>query len=140
VLLTYLSSYPKNLDLQTGVLDAIDEDCQSRVFVNSVHLDSETIVEFFHALTTVSLEELAATPSARVFALSKIVEVCHHNMNRPRIVWTIIWKGLQSARLDQRPWLGLSEYFVDIGCHENLQVAMFAMDALRQVCLLCSGH
>jgi hypothetical protein len=117
-------------------MDAIDEAMQSRIFVSSISLDPEAIVEFFQALTTVSCEELAGKPSARVFALSKIVDVCHHNIDRPRIVWTAIWKGIQAPVGDQKPWRGLSEYFVDIGCHANLQVAMFAMDALRQVGLL----
>ena len=50
---------------------------------------------------------------------------------------------LQAREGEEQPWRGLSEYFVDIGCHSNLQVAMYAMDALRQVrtavrCFLCS--
>jgi hypothetical protein len=115
-------------------MDAIDDDLLTRTFVMSAALDSEAIVEFFHALTSVSLEELAGKPSARVFSLSKIVEVCHHNMMRPRIVWTTLWKGSHDVQRPGDGWRGLSEYFVDIGCHENLQVAMYAMDALRQVC------
>jgi hypothetical protein len=121
--------------LCAGVIDAVEEDLLSRVFVMSDSLDSEAIVEFFHAMTAVSLEELSGRPTPRVYALSKIVEACHHNMMRPRIVWTTLWKGTQ---VDMQPpgksWQGLSAYFVDIGCHENLQVAMYAMDALRQVC------
>ena len=120
----------------TGVMDAVEEDLLSRVFEVSDSLDSEAIIEFFHALTTVSLEELSGKPNPRVFLLSKIVDACHHNMMRPRIVWTTLWKGSQDAG-DPQPqtavWQGLSAYFVEIGCHGNLQVAMYAMDALRQV-------
>lgn len=115
-----------------GVLDAIDDDVQSRIFVASVNLQPEAIVEFLHALTTVSSEELSGRPTARVFMLSKIVDVCHHNINRPRIVWTGIWKGAHATGEEEQAWRGLSEYFVDIGCHATLQVAMYAMDALRQ--------
>ena len=103
-------------------MDAIDDDAHTRVFVSSVNLNPEAIVEFFHALTSVSLEELAGTPTARVFALSKIVDVCHHNINRPRIVWTSIWKGLQAAGGDDRAWQGLSEAswtLAAMACHEN---------------------
>lgn len=116
-----------------GVLEAVDDDILARVVVKSASLGSEAIIEFMHALTTVSLEELSGKPTPRVFALSKIVEACHHNMMRPRIVWTILWKGSNEALQHNDGWHGLSEYFVDIGCHENLQVAMYAMDALRQV-------
>ena len=122
--------------MHAGVMDAVEEELLSRVFEVSDSLDSVAIIEFFHALTTVSLEELSCKPTPRVFALSKIVEACHHNMMRPRIVWTTLWKGSQDAA-DPQPqpgvWQGLSAYFVDIGCHGNLQVAMYAMDALRQV-------
>lgn len=115
----------------------MEEDLLSRVFEMSDSLDSEAIIEFFHALTAVSMEELSGKPTPRVFALSKIVEACHHNMMRPRIVWTTLWKGTQDLVVDPQPqygvWQGLSAYFVDIGCHGNLQVAMYAMDALRQV-------
>ena len=80
-------------------MDAIDEDLSSRIFVSSTALTAPAIVELFGALTAVSHEELAGQPAPRVFALSKIVETCHHNMARPRIVWTGIWKGLQVGRL-----------------------------------------
>lgn len=116
-----------------GVMDAIDEDMLTRIFVTSSRLDSEAFIEFFQALTNVSCEELRGKPTARVFALTKVVEVCHHNMMRPRIVWTSIWKGTHSGRDGEAEWHGLSEYFVDTGCHDNLQVAMYAMDALRQI-------
>lgn len=125
--------YADELAWIAGVLEAVDEDILNRVVIMSASLGSEAIIEFMHALSTVSLEELGGKPTPRVFALSKIVEACHHNMMRPRIVWTILWKGRSEAAQHPDGWRGLSEYFVDIGCHENLQVAMYAMDALRQV-------
>lgn len=41
-------------------------------------------------------------------------------MNRIRLVWSSIWNVL-------------SDYFVTIGCSENLSIAIFAMDSLRQL-------
>lgn len=41
-------------------------------------------------------------------------------MNRIRLVWTSIWNVL-------------SNFFVTIGCSENLSIAIFAMDSLRQL-------
>lgn len=45
-----------------------------------------------------------------MFALTKIVEIAHFNMNRIRLVWTRIWNVL-------------ADYFVAVGCHPNLQVS-----------------
>ena len=41
-------------------------------------------------------------------------------MNRIRLVWSSIWHVL-------------SNFFVTIGCSENLSIAIFAMDSLRQL-------
>lgn len=41
-------------------------------------------------------------------------------MDRIRLVWTSIWNVL-------------SDFFVTIGCSENLSIAIFAMDSLRQL-------
>lgn len=46
----------------------------------------------------------------------------HYNMNRIRLVWSNIWHAL-------------SEFFVTIGCSENLSIAIFAMDSLRQLAM-----
>jgi hypothetical protein len=56
-----------------------------QVFVNSVKLPSDSIVEFFDALCGVSAEELKQTP-ARVFSLQKLVEISYYNMARIRLV------------------------------------------------------
>ena len=32
-----------------------------------------------------------------------------------------------------RIWAVLSDFFVEVGCHRNLQVAMYAVDSLRQL-------
>jgi guanine nucleotide-exchange factor len=56
-----------------------------QVFVNSVKLPSDSVVEFFTALCGVSAEELKQTP-ARVFSLQKLVEISYYNMARIRLV------------------------------------------------------
>jgi brefeldin A-inhibited guanine nucleotide-exchange protein len=43
-------------------------------------------------------------------------------MDRIRLVWSSIW-------------LVLSDFFVTIGCSENLSIAIFAMDSLRQLAM-----
>ena len=42
------------------------------------------------------------------------------NMDRIRLVWS-------------RMWSVLSDFFVEAGCHPNLQVAMYVVDSLRQL-------
>lgn len=56
-----------------------------KVFVNSVKLPGDSVVEFFTALCGVSAEELKQTP-ARVFSLQKLVEISYYNMARIRMV------------------------------------------------------
>lgn len=56
-----------------------------QVFVNSVKLPSESVVEFFTALCGVSAEELKQSP-ARVFSLQKLVEISYYNIARIRMV------------------------------------------------------
>ena len=46
----------------------------------------------------------------------------HYNMNRIRLVWSRIWNVL-------------SDFFVSVGLSENLSVAIFVMDSLRQLAM-----
>lgn len=47
----------------------------------------------------------------------------NHNTNADcRLVWNRIWAVL-------------SDFFIQVGCHKNLQVAMFAVDSLRQLAM-----
>ncbi|KAG1347145.1 brefeldin A-inhibited guanine nucleotide-exchange protein 5 [Cocos nucifera] len=90
-----------------------------QVFVNSVKLPSDSIVEFFTALCGVSAEELKQTP-ARVFSLQKLVEISYYNMARIRLVWARIWSIL-------------AQHFIAAGSHHEEKVAMYAIDSLRQL-------
>ena len=62
-----------------------------QVFVNSVKLPSELVVEFFTALCNVSAQELRQNP-ARVFSLQKLVEISYYNMARIRMVISYSFK------------------------------------------------
>ncbi|KAL1806265.1 hypothetical protein ACET3Z_029333 [Daucus carota] len=90
-----------------------------QVFVNSVKLPSESVVEFFTALCNVSAQELRQTP-ARVFSLQKLVEISYYNMARIRMVWARIWSVLSS-------------HFIAAGSHRDEKIAMYAIDSLRQL-------
>lgn len=101
-----------------NMLEQVGE--MNRIFIRSQKLNSEAIVDFVKALCKVSMEELKSASDPRVFSLTKIVEIAHYNMNRIRLVWSSIWHIL-------------SVFFVAIGCSENLSIAIFAMDSLRQL-------
>ncbi|PHT86511.1 Brefeldin A-inhibited guanine nucleotide-exchange protein 5 [Capsicum annuum] len=90
-----------------------------QVFVNSVKLTSESVVEFFSGLCKVSAEELRQYP-ARVFSLQKLVEISYYNMARIRMVWARIWSVLAT-------------HFIFAGSHPEEKVAMYAIDSLRQL-------
>ncbi|KAK6941180.1 Mon2/Sec7/BIG1-like, dimerization and cyclophilin-binding domain [Dillenia turbinata] len=90
-----------------------------QIFVNSVKLPSDAVVEFFTALCGVSAEELKQTP-ARVFSLQKLVEISYYNMARIRLVWARIWSVL-------------ANHFIAAGSHPEEKIAMYAIDSLRQL-------
>nr|PNR34997.1 hypothetical protein PHYPA_022896 [Physcomitrium patens] len=95
-----------------------------QVFVNSVRLPSDVIVEFFAALCGVSAEELRQSPP-RVFSLTKLVEISSYNMTRIRMVWARIWSVL-------------SVHFVAAGSHSEEKIAMYSIDSLRQLAMFKS--
>ncbi|PSS24171.1 Brefeldin A-inhibited guanine nucleotide-exchange protein like [Actinidia chinensis var. chinensis] len=112
------SEQMNNLVSNLNMLEQVGE--MNRIFTRSQKLNSEAIVDFVKALCKVSMDELRSTSDPRVFSLTKIVEIAHYNMNRIRLVWSSIWHVL-------------SDFFVTIGCSENLSIAIFAMDSLRQL-------
>ncbi|KAG7028659.1 Brefeldin A-inhibited guanine nucleotide-exchange protein 2 [Cucurbita argyrosperma subsp. argyrosperma] len=114
------SEQMNNLVSNLNMLEQVGSSEMNRIFTRSQKLNSEAIVDFVKALCKVSVEELRSTSDPRVFSLTKIVEIAHYNMNRIRLVWSSIWHVL-------------SDFFVTIGCSENLSIAIFAMDSLRQL-------
>ncbi|XP_027089655.1 brefeldin A-inhibited guanine nucleotide-exchange protein 1-like isoform X1 [Coffea arabica] len=111
-----INNFIANLNL----LDQIGNFELNHIFAHSQRLNSEAIVAFVRALCKVSMSELQSPTDPRVFSLTKIVEVAHYNMNRIRLVWSRIWTVL-------------SDFFVSVGLSENLSVAIFVMDSLRQL-------
>ena len=94
-----------------------------RIFTSSVHVDGDAVLTFFRALAAVSQEELdPGIPGAppRVYLLHRFVECAGANTNRIRLVW-------------QRLWTVISQHLVSAACHTEPYVAMFAVDALRQL-------
>ncbi|CAA6663381.1 unnamed protein product [Spirodela intermedia] len=98
-----------NLVSNLNMLEQVGQSEMNRIFTRSQKLNSEAVVDFVKALCKVSMEELRSTSDPRVFSLTKIVEIAHYNMNRIRLVWS-------------RMWQVLSEFFVTIGCSENLSI------------------
>ncbi|XP_010520510.1 PREDICTED: brefeldin A-inhibited guanine nucleotide-exchange protein 5-like [Tarenaya hassleriana] len=90
-----------------------------QVFVNSIKLPSDSVVEFFTALCGVSAEELKQSP-ARVYSLQKLVEISYYNTARIRMVWARIWSVL-------------AKHFISAGNHHDEKIAMYAIDSLRQL-------
>ncbi|KAE8672130.1 Brefeldin A-inhibited guanine nucleotide-exchange protein 2 [Hibiscus syriacus] len=117
---TVTSEQMSNLVSNLNMLEQVGSAEMNRIFTCSQNLNSEAIIDFVRALCKVSMEELRSTSDPRVFSLTKIVEIAHYNMNRIRLVWSNIW-------------LVLSDFFVTIGSSENLSIAIFAMDSLRQL-------
>ncbi|GKU88361.1 hypothetical protein SLEP1_g2637 [Rubroshorea leprosula] len=114
------SEQMNNLVSNLNMLEQVGSSEMNRIFTRSQKLNSEAIIDFVKALCKVSMEELRSTSDPRVFSLTKIIEIAHYNMNRIRLVWSSIWHVL-------------SDFFVTIGCSENLSIAIFAMDSLRQL-------
>ncbi|XVF44671.1 hypothetical protein PTKIN_Ptkin02bG0142900 [Pterospermum kingtungense] len=105
-----------------NLLDQIGNFELNHVFGHSQRLNSDAIVAFVKALCKVSISELQSPTDPRVFCLTKLVEIAHYNMNRIRLVWS-------------RMWNVLSDFFVSVGLSENLSVAIFVMDSLRQLAM-----
>ncbi|KAJ6836811.1 brefeldin A-inhibited guanine nucleotide-exchange protein 2-like [Iris pallida] len=116
------SEQMSNLISNLHMLEQVGISEMNRIFMQSQKLNSEAIIDFVKALCKVSTEELRSTLDPRVFSLTKIVEIAHYNMNRIRLVWSSIWHVL-------------ADFFVTIGCSENLSIAIFAMDSLRQLAM-----
>ncbi|KQJ93806.1 brefeldin A-inhibited guanine nucleotide-exchange protein 1 isoform X1 [Brachypodium distachyon] len=111
-----------NFISNVNLLDQIGIFELNHIFAHSQRLNSNAIVAFVEALCKVSITELQSPTDPRIFCLTKIVEIAHYNMNRIRLVWSRIWKVL-------------SDFFVSVGLSENLSVAIFVMDSLRQLAM-----
>lgn len=122
-----------NAELVIKVIDAIVVD---HLFLHSVHLSGESVKHFVRSLCEVSMLELTTTSSMnslrgkdssidssapRIFSLQKLVEVADCNMfSRSRMDWSSMWSLL-------------AKHFSTVGLHDNLNVAMYAIDSLKQL-------
>ena len=93
-----------------------------RIFTTSTKLGGDAIVDFVHCLCAVSMEELNASTGPRMFSLQKIVEISYYNMGRIRLEWSRIWAVL-------------GDHFNSVGCHPDEDIALFAIDSLKQLAL-----
>ncbi|XP_073968830.1 ADP ribosylation factor guanine nucleotide exchange factor Sec71 isoform X2 [Rhodnius prolixus] len=91
-----------------------------RIFTGSMRLDGDAIVDFVKALCQVCSEELSHSSGPRMFSLQKLVEISYYNMGRIRLQWSRIWQVL-------------GELFNTVGCNSNEDIAIFAIDSLRQL-------
>mmetsp|Transcript_37723 Transcript_37723/g.69804 ORF Transcript_37723/g.69804 Transcript_37723/m.69804 type:complete len:1802 (-) Transcript_37723:138-5543(-) len=105
-----------------SVMSHIGQDQIELLFNRSASLGSSAIVHFVTQLARVSKEELALPDQPRIFSLQKLVEVADYNMNRIRLVWSRIWRVL-------------SAHFVEVACHLNRGICMYAIDSLRQLAM-----
>jgi len=125
----------RDTDNAARLMKSVDLIQIDRVFLDSVNLSTNAIVDMVNALCEVSRLELQLqTDKAnsvlgrsqmgtgpRIFSLQKIVEVADSNMDiRPRFVWGKIWSVL-------------SEHFTAAGCHRDVKISMYAIDFLRQL-------
>ncbi|CDW58249.1 brefeldin A inhibited guanine [Trichuris trichiura] len=91
-----------------------------RIFTGSVRLDGDAIVHFVKALCQVSMDELNNAHHPRMYSLQKLVEISYYNMSRIRLQWSRIWEIL-------------GDHFNNAGCSGDVEVAIFAVDSLRQL-------
>uniref|UniRef100_A0A8D0FF48 ADP ribosylation factor guanine nucleotide exchange factor 1 n=1 Tax=Strix occidentalis caurina TaxID=311401 RepID=A0A8D0FF48_STROC len=66
------------------------------------------------------MDELLSATHPRMFSLQKIVEISYYNMGRIRLQWSRIWEVI-------------GDHFNKVGCNPNEDVAIFAVDSLRQL-------
>ncbi|CAD8168508.1 unnamed protein product [Paramecium pentaurelia] len=95
----------------------IQYDQIDKIFNSSINLDSNSILEFISALCELSKEEIKYN---RVFLLSRVIEVADFNMNRIKIIWSRMWEIMR-------------EHFLEVGCLKNVDLAIFAIDYLKQL-------
>jgi len=92
-------------------------------YSGSSSLDGDAVLSFMRALCAVSQEELTPPPHQgrpSVHMLQRAIECAHHNLGRIRLVWSRLWSIV-------------SQHLVSAACHHDPNVAMYAVDALRQL-------
>ncbi len=114
----------------------IDSLLLDRIFLSSTNLSAGMVMHFVRSLCEVSMSEISSSSSMnslkgkdfsfdmsspRIFSLQKLVEVADYNMtSRSRVDWSNIWKYL-------------ADHFTNVGLQDNLALAMYAIDSLKQL-------
>lgn len=100
----------------------LHDDALDAIYARSAALDGDGVVLFMQSLCSVSTQELQPLAGAqpRVTALQRLTECLLANMDRIRLVWS-------------RIWVASAPQFVAAACHEDSEVALVAVNALRQV-------
>ena len=94
-----------------------------KIFTSSSKLSGAAIVHFVRALCETSWDEISSSlnqEQPRMYCLQRLVEISYYNMNRIRVEWSNIWAIL-------------GDHFNQVGCYPNTNVALFALDKLRQL-------
>jgi guanine nucleotide-exchange factor len=100
-----------------------------QIFSGSGNMDGQTIVMFVSAMCAVNREDLEGPKlnGLELILLQRLVETVHHNLNRIRMVWSRLW-AVTSAHL------------VGAGCEDDVEIAMYSIDALRQIVFKLLEH
>jgi hypothetical protein len=91
------------------------------IYAETSMLDRQPLLSFIRILCQVSTAEFLENPPS-LFSLQKIIEIAKTNMNRVRLMWSLIWSQL-------------SDHFCRATCLPHLEIAVFALEGLRQFCL-----
>jgi brefeldin A-inhibited guanine nucleotide-exchange protein len=95
------------------------------------------------ALCDVSWEEIQSSGLSqhpRLFSLQKLVDISYYNMTRIRLEWSNLWDILgehfnlvckSSCQIIKLT----DDIVIQVCCHNNLHVASFALDSLRQLAM-----
>ena len=94
-----------------------------KIMTKTLNFDSETLIEFVNSMCDIARFEFKNNGLGKIFFLQKIVEIAELNLfSRPRFNWNSTWKIL-------------SEFFVEIGCSNNNENSINAIDSLRQLAM-----
>ena len=126
-----------------AVLEAVQEVLIDKVFSSTVNLSAKSLAHFVEQLINVAqsevggsskktgksgvdgaVQDVSSTGSgASIFSLQRLVDVADYNMNvRPRLVWAQVWELM-------------ADFLVNLACHTNRMVSIFAVDSLKQLSL-----
>ncbi len=97
------------------------------------------------ALSDVSWEEIQSSGLSehpRLFSLQKLVDISYYNMNRIRLEWSNMWVTLgehfnqvKSSCTTTSASEPSNACAPQVCCHNNPNIAFFALDALRQLAM-----